>query len=536
MSKENQDGIVLNQDRSVEAQLQRAKEERQKKLKKQKRRKWFLFGGAGAVVLAIIIISVIISTISKNMPMTVMVTNPTRGDLESVVNVSGLIESERTINYYAPGNILVAENVQLGDKISAGENVVVFDAEDYAFRLREAELENQITNNAYQSNLANYNDVKAKLAQARADVLKYSELVVIQQSVVDEMVKEVSDANAVKVAELQSSIYSQQKDIADYTYCIQNAKELGLTQEEIQEYTTKMQASEQKINQLSYEMNQVNGGVNSYYRQKELSENQTVLAEYKAELEKAQAKVESYESALGNKYDAENIKLNGELNTMRTGQSYEELLACQDGVKAEFNGVITACNVSAGTETLAGSVMITLASLEDVKVSFSVTKSNLKDLKLGQKAVVTILDKEYDATVTRINSIATTGSNGSASIMVEVSLDKPDNDIYLGLDAKVKLTTASKTDVVMLPVEAVNADKEGEFVYLVVDGIIEKRYITLGISSDEYVEIVDGLEETDQVITMISSDLEEGMPVMAVPESTISEMGDEELEMMLEGM
>ena len=61
MSKGNQDGIVLNQDRSVEAQLQRAKEERQKKLKKQKRRKWFLFGGAGAVVLAIIIISVIVS-------------------------------------------------------------------------------------------------------------------------------------------------------------------------------------------------------------------------------------------------------------------------------------------------------------------------------------------------------------------------------------------------------------------------------------------------------------------------------------------
>ena len=35
MSAGNKDGIVLNQDRSVEAQLQRAKEERQKKLKKQ---------------------------------------------------------------------------------------------------------------------------------------------------------------------------------------------------------------------------------------------------------------------------------------------------------------------------------------------------------------------------------------------------------------------------------------------------------------------------------------------------------------------
>ena len=221
---------------------------------------------------------------------------------------------------------------------------------------------------------------------------------------------------------------------------------------------------------------------------------------------------------------------------MRTGQAYEEMLACADGVKAEFNGVITACNVEAGTKTTAGGVMITLASLEDVKVTFSVTKSNLKDLKLGQKAVVTILDQEYDATVTRINSIATASTNGSTSIMVEVRLDNPDDNIYLGLDAKVKLTTASKTNVVMLPVEAVSADKEGEFVYLVTDGVVEKRYITLGISSDEYVEIVDGLTETDQVITMISSDIEEGMPVMAIPTSAMSDLSEEELEMMMEGM
>ena len=239
---------------------------------------------------------------------------------------------------------------------------------------------------------------------------------------------------------------------------------------------------------------------------------------------------------MGNSYDAENIVLNGELTTMRTGQAYDELVACQDGIQAEFDGVITACNIQSGTKTVAGSVMLTLSSLDEVKVTFSVTKSNLKEVELGQKAIVEVLDKEYEATVTRINSIATTGTNGSTSIQVEITLDQPDNDIYLGLDAKVKLTTASKTDVIMLPVESVSADKEGEFVYLVVDGIVEKRYITLGISSDEYVEVVEGLAETDQVMTMISSDIEEGMPVMAIPSSTVSEMSDEELDTMLEGM
>ena len=531
MSVGNQDGIVLNQDRSVEAQLQRAKEERQKKLKKQKRRKWFLIGGAGVIILLIIIGSIIVSAISKNMPTTVFVTSPTRGDLESVINASGMIESGQIENYYAPGSVLVAENAELGDKVKAGDSLVVFDAEDYAFSLREVELEDQITNNSYQGNLLDYNDTKAKLAQARADVLKYSELVVVQQSVVDKMVKDVTDANAINMANLQTEIYKAQKEIADMTYYIQNAAELGLTTEQVDEYKKKINECELNINAWSFEMNQISSGSHAYNQQKTLTENQNVLADYKAELEKAKAQVESYEAALGNKYDAENIVLNGELNTMRTGEAYDNMLACQDGVKAEFDGVITACNVEAGTQSVAGSVMITLASLEDVRVTFSISKSGLKEVELGQKAIVEILDKEYNATVTRINSIATAGSNGSTSITVEVSLDKPDTDIYLGLDAKVKLTTASKTDVVMLPVESVSADKEGEFVYLVVDGIVEKRYITLGISSDEYVEIVDGLEETDQVISMVSSDLEEGMPVMAMPE-----MEMEDMEMLMEGM
>ncbi len=531
MSAGNQDGIVLNQNRSVEAQLQRAKEERQKKLKKQKRKKIILISVAVAVILLIIIISAIISAVSKNMPMTVFTTTPTRGDLESVINVSGTIESEQVVNYYAPGNILVAENAQLGDKISAGDTVVVFDEEDYAFVLKEVELEDKITNNTYQSNLTNYNEIKAKLANAKANVVKYTELVIVQQHAVDELTKKVTDANAINTANLQSNINAAQKDIANYSYYVENATELGLTEEEVAGYMTKIQQKEQSINAWSYEINQISSSVNAYNQQKELTENQNVLAEYKAELEKARAEVESYESALGNSYDAENIVLNGELSTMRTGETYENMLACQDGVKAEFDGVITACNIEAGTKTVAGGVMVTVSSLDDVKVSFSITKSNLKEVELGQKAIVEILDKEYQATVTRINSIATAGTNGSTSIMVEVSIDNPDNDIYLGLDAKVKLTTASKTDVVMLPVEAVSADKEGEFVYLVVDGIIEKRYITLGISSDEYVEIVEGLEETDQVITMVSSDLEEGMPVLAMPE-----MSEADMEMMLEGM
>lgn len=531
MSAENQEGIVLNQDKSVEAQLQRAKEERQKKLKKQKRRKFIILGVIIVLVLGVIIISGIVSAFMKNAPLTVFTTSPGVGDLESTIYASGTIESEQEVSYYAPGNILVAENASLGDRVAAGDNIIVFDEEDYAFVLREVELENQITNNTYQSNLSNYNDTKANLAAARADVQKYQELVNAQQAVVDELVKTITDANAIKIANLQNQIYEAQKELADYNYYILNAAELGLSAEAVQTYMGYAQEKEQAINAINHEINLTSSSAVAYDQQKRLEAAQNLLSDYKGELERAKAEVETYENALGNKYDAENIVLNGELTTMRTEQSYAELLACAEGVKAEFDGVISVCNIETGTKTVAGGVMVTLASLDDVKVTFTVTKSGLEEIELGQKAVLEIMGKEYEGTVTKISSRAVAGSNGGTNIAVEVHIDNPDQDIYLGLDAKVNLCTASKTDVLMLPVEAVSADKEGEFVYLVVDGIVEKRYVTLGISSDEYVEIAEGLTEADQVITMVSSDLEEGMAVMAMPE-----MSDADMEMMLEGM
>ena len=531
MSNGNQEGIVLNQDRSVEAQLQRAKDERQKKLKKQKRRKIILIVVAAIVILGIIIIWAVISTIMKNAPLTVFTTTPERGDLESTIYASGLTESDKIIHYYAPAGIMVDESVRLGDKVNAGDVLVSFDADDYAFVLKESELENKITSNTYQSSLANHNEVKQNLATARADVKKYQELVNAQQAVVDEMVRTITDANAIKIANLQNQAYEAQKAISEFNYNIVNAEMLGISAEGVKTYTAYIQEKEELINAINHEINLTSSSAVAYDAQKRLTAAQNLLSDHKAELERAKAEVETYENALGNQYDADNIVLNGELSTMRTEQAYQDLLAYQEGVKAEFNGVISMASVEEGIRTVAGAEMLTLASLDDVKVSFSVTKSGLEEIALGQKATVEILGKEYVGTVSRISSIATAGTNGSTSVSVEVSIDKPDEDIYLGVDAKVNLCTASKTDVVMLPVESVSADKEGEFVYLVVDGIVEKRYVTLGISSDEYVEILEGLEETDQVITMVSSELEEGMPVMAMPE-----MSDADMEMLLEEM
>ena len=99
-----------------------------------------------------------------------------------------------------------------------------------------------------------------------------------------------------------------------------------------------------------------------------------------------------------------------------------------------------------------------------------------------------------------------------------MSIDKPDKDIFLGVDAKVKIYAEKAEDVVTLPAGVVNIGKDGSFCYVLKDGVITKQDITTGISSEDSVEITDGIKAGDEVIEDLGA-LEEGMKAAADSDS-----------------
>lgn len=58
---------------------------------------------------------------------------------------------------------------------------------------------------------------------------------------------------------------------------------------------------------------------------------------------------------------------------------------------------------------------------------------------------------------------------------------------------------------------------DGNFVYAVENGIIVKKPVQTGISSDLNIEILEGLGEGDQILTEVNGSIAEGMEVSAVP-------------------
>ena len=64
----------------------------------------------------------------------------------------------------------------------------------------------------------------------------------------------------------------------------------------------------------------------------------------------------------------------------------------------------------------------------------------------------------------------------------------------------VDIITSEKEDALVVPISALKTDTKGSYVQLSLpDGSTEKRYVSTGIYSDEYVEIEDGLSDGDTV-------------------------------------
>ena len=252
----------------------------------------------------------------------------------------------------------------------------------------------------------------------------------------------------------------------------------------------------------------------------ELEKAGNTLAELQSRLSSQQAVAESDPSAVTAE-EKEKMEITNNLSELDQMSAQELVEAAKKGIKADFNGVITKVSVVEGATTALGTELFTLQNTDKINVNVNVSKYDYDKLKEGQSADITLAGKTYEGEVTSISHVATQNEKGASLISADVRIKNPDDDIFLGVDAKVTIHAEEADDVVVLPSEVVNIGKDGSFCYVIENGVITRRDITTGISSDDYVEVTAGIKEGDEVIRDLGS-LEEGMQA----EATLSESAD----------
>jgi RND family efflux transporter MFP subunit len=250
------------------------------------------------------------------------------------------------------------------------------------------------------------------------------------------------------------------------------------------------------------------------------------LAEYKAQLEQYKAEKEAADPAASTtKAQQAAVKESAQLGEQ---SAEEELAKAKEGVKADFDGIVSEVSAVEGQTITQGSPLFTIQNENALKVTLSLSKYDVEKISIGQKAKITINGKEYTGTVSAISRVATTNAAGSAVIAADVHIDDPDDTVILGLEAKVSIETAEEEGALLVPASSVNYASDGVFCYIVEDGKLARRQITTGISDDTYIQVLSGLEEGDAVVTSVTSELTEGLAVIPIEEDSMA--GTEDLD------
>ena len=527
MSRKNNPQLSLDRE-NLDAQLEAASQKR----KKQKRKKVVI----RIIVIAVILVAVIavaglvigIMAAKKAKGQMVNVTHAEDQEITQEVKLSGTVQSDNVQHFYSPTAIKVESVVEIGTFVKKGDPIVKFDKESYELALKQVELNDKITENNFQSNVASNNTVLSKLAQAQADVAKYQAEVNEKQAVVDNYGDNDSMNKLNK--DVQTQIAMEQGNIA---YCEAEIENLwvaykiqigydSLSQGDAEqaeknfEQLADVKALREKIAYSNTVIKNVSGMLSD--KSESLAEAKQKLAEAQSKLETAKAQVESYKASAGNDYDRENLQLQGELNTLKSGSEYEELQKYKDGcLIAPFDGIVTASYVSEGmTTSLAGAEIIEFSSINDVSVAINISKKDIEKIKEGQDVKVTILDKDYEGEISRISRVAISGG-GTTSVSAVIKIKNPDDDIYLGVEAKNVIVTAHKDSCLTLPSESINVDSDGFFVYTVNDmNMVEKKPVEVGVSSEDRTEILEGITSDDKVVTYVTSVVKEGAIVVPI--------------------
>lgn len=504
------------------------------KAKKKKLRRRIVAFAAVVLIAAFFIRN---SIVAKNANPVVYTTEASVEDVEQTLRTGGTVQSMESKSYFAPVAVPVSEvMVSAGDKVEKGDVLLKYDETALAQTRQEAELKLASNEGNYDSSIYKNNQYIADLSEANTNLDVLDQQIEDNENYLKELNKKIEDKKAWYAnqgALLQVSLLEWEKTIQDEKQALdeRNAEEAqrDMNDEEKREKEEKDDAAKGQIasDEEVYLELQQEVQYNAYEQQnnqeirdlqREAADVEALIADYKEYRAQMESQKTSSESGVLDAGSKDKLEADTELQKLENGEILAAVDTVENGVLADFAGVVTEVEIEEGATPAKDGKLLVLESMEKVLVRVNVSKYDLEKLAVGQRAEVDIAGRIYEGEVDKIDGMATVNNNGTAVVGVDITIENPDDGIFLGVEAKVNVHTALAEGVVAIPIELVNSDREGDFVYVEDNGIVAKRRVTVGISSESVCEIKEGLEAGEKVISSSGEELEEGMPVTAIPQ------------------
>jgi RND family efflux transporter MFP subunit len=177
-----------------------------------------------------------------------------------------------------------------------------------------------------------------------------------------------------------------------------------------------------------------------------------------------------------------------------------------------MDGTVTTLRIERGEWVSPGQPVIVLSDLAVLEVDVNLDETDVAQVMVGQNAWLTVdafPGVELAGEVTTIAPVAQVQAGVVLyPVAVRLKLADPSTDagqaprLRAGMTADVTVITASRENVIVVPLRAVKTEGQRAYVDRLVSGQVERVEVKLGMMTETEVEITDGVAEGDVVVVV----------------------------------
>ncbi len=238
----------------------------------------------------------------------------------------------------------------------------------------------------------------------------------------------------------------------------------------------------------------------------------------KVNLEKSKKDYERFQQLYKDK-SATDSQLEGAKLAYQTANDQYVIAQKQDNdtrVTTPISGIVTSRTADFGDYVFSKTVVADVVDISKLKININVDEHDVFNLKVGDKVDVTT---DIYPGVVFPGVIRTISAKGDAAHTYPVEVDllnSKEHPLKAGMFARVTFTSHTNDNSIVIPRTALVGSVKQAQVYVVENGISKLKNIVIGKTYNDYLEVLNGLNEGDTIVINGQNNLQDGSKVSIV--------------------
>lgn len=192
-------------------------------------------------------------------------------------------------------------------------------------------------------------------------------------------------------------------------------------------------------------------------------------------------------------------------------------------LKAPFTGILGLKYASPGAYITPSSRIASLQEVNPVKIDFSIPERYIAKIRAGITINFTV--QGVDSTfIGEVYAVEPRVDTETRTLQIRALSENDGNLLYPGAFANIELILDQINDALMVPAIAIIPELNAQKVYVSNNGTVEQRMVNTGIRTSEKVQVIEGLQRGDVVLTTGLLQVRPGMEVNVTETTKSSEL------------